>query len=689
MGIYKLVVNNNKKIGVFEANWLETGSFGTSDIASWVSAANGRGVGKDFVAYMAPPGRVSSVFPACAKDVNKDGAQDCCSGDCKLAYRSELYVAADRYDSVVHVWDTATNGTLYNKTITIPANKYWIFTLSCSSGTASACTIWNSLTTSGRRPYLRISASQPVSVVSSNHNDNWLAFASGAGLPALEVGLNGGGEVNCGAGNATFTMTVSNPSAVNAVNVKANVAIGTGLVYGSTSGPLGQPTVAGQSLTWTIPTLSAGATLTQSVTLAQGCSALTVCFNGTNRLPEVRAKAWCLSPWDATKTISDETAINYTLLDQTRPNVISVVPTAQQVGIPAQSLLGLSTSTNYLYSVKETTGVLTPMAPLSFADGNPTKPVLEGCAWTPDGRLMAIDQSQYKSRLVSIDPKTGKITYVSDIIPTGNGGIIGNPLFYSLAAHPDGYLYAALDTSLDGSYPEVVKIDPINGLITEGLNFSPAFGPNSGLTFKRNDEMGSYYCSPPPVITNSGMLSFSSSFTMSDTDGDDFSETFKFSDNKGFGVDVPIYDPLRNIVGSLVITVADLKIVKNATATTFDFAQTVIPQAVTVSDPNSGLVVLKLDLALDGGYLRLDGNYGYILAHVKNPVVVNPMNSVLLEYFRRQPVDWPTPLVATFQASTMLVDRVRAGDTLATTISTTIKAEGTASAAAPVCGNNF
>lgn len=45
----KVVCTPGKKVSVFEANWLETGASGTSDIASFLSSEHGFGAGKKFV----------------------------------------------------------------------------------------------------------------------------------------------------------------------------------------------------------------------------------------------------------------------------------------------------------------------------------------------------------------------------------------------------------------------------------------------------------------------------------------------------------------------------------------------------------------------------------------------------------------------------------------------------------------
>lgn len=54
-GYFFFEVTSDATISVFETNWLETGSYGTSDIATYISAEDGTGAGKYFQAYMGPP----------------------------------------------------------------------------------------------------------------------------------------------------------------------------------------------------------------------------------------------------------------------------------------------------------------------------------------------------------------------------------------------------------------------------------------------------------------------------------------------------------------------------------------------------------------------------------------------------------------------------------------------------------
>ena len=53
---YLYELTSDELVSVFETNWLETGSYGTSDIAMYISSETGTGAGTFFNAYMGPPG---------------------------------------------------------------------------------------------------------------------------------------------------------------------------------------------------------------------------------------------------------------------------------------------------------------------------------------------------------------------------------------------------------------------------------------------------------------------------------------------------------------------------------------------------------------------------------------------------------------------------------------------------------
>ncbi len=54
-GYYFFEVTATNLISVYECNWMETGSYGTSDTASYISSEEGTGAGKYFETYMGPP----------------------------------------------------------------------------------------------------------------------------------------------------------------------------------------------------------------------------------------------------------------------------------------------------------------------------------------------------------------------------------------------------------------------------------------------------------------------------------------------------------------------------------------------------------------------------------------------------------------------------------------------------------
>ena len=54
-GYYFFEVTSSELVSVFETNWLETGSYGTSDIATFISSKEGTGAGTYFQTYMGPP----------------------------------------------------------------------------------------------------------------------------------------------------------------------------------------------------------------------------------------------------------------------------------------------------------------------------------------------------------------------------------------------------------------------------------------------------------------------------------------------------------------------------------------------------------------------------------------------------------------------------------------------------------
>ncbi len=159
-GVFRLSCTAGKSISVFEANWLETGSPGTSDIASMVSSRDGTTAGKAFLVYMAPPGKENNVKIPGTTDT--------------YDYGSHAYLFS-RDTATVRVRDAFTNGQKIDRSYQIIAGNY----VDCYLDLDEWRSIYNG---SGKpdggpeRPYLLITSDKPISVFATNFNDNWMAY---------------------------------------------------------------------------------------------------------------------------------------------------------------------------------------------------------------------------------------------------------------------------------------------------------------------------------------------------------------------------------------------------------------------------------------------------------------------------------------------------------------------------------
>lgn len=158
--VFRLTCSAGKKVSVFEGNWFETGSPGTSDMATMVSSENGTSAGTYFLSYMAPPG-------------NEQNVRDPFTNTLFGKRLSHLYLFA-RDSATVTVRDANTGGTKINRTYQILPNRY----VDCALDEAQWMSIYNGTgTPSGPdRPYLEVSSNRPVSVMNSNFNDNWMMY---------------------------------------------------------------------------------------------------------------------------------------------------------------------------------------------------------------------------------------------------------------------------------------------------------------------------------------------------------------------------------------------------------------------------------------------------------------------------------------------------------------------------------
>ena len=226
--LYKLVVSPAyNRCTAYESNWMETGSFGTSDDASSVSSSNGYSMGNLFVAYIGPPGLQANVANPAGEATNIWAA----SG----GYGSHLYINAAEDNTGVTVTDVDTNGGVVNFSFSLQRDKYFDFVIDT--------TMYNAMKTNGRRPYVRVTSNKPVAVMSGNFNDNWLMFATGARPMAMKT------NASLDTADATCNQTITLQARCD--NINSSTMTATSMTISAPSGAtLGSPTLAsGSSVT--------------------------------------------------------------------------------------------------------------------------------------------------------------------------------------------------------------------------------------------------------------------------------------------------------------------------------------------------------------------------------------------------------------------------------------------------------
>ncbi len=228
-------VESDQPVNVFEANWLETGRVGTSDVFTYVSALDSMGasdVGQEFVAYVGPPGHETRA-------VGVEGSF------------SHLYIAGLVPNTTVTVTDVDTGGSLFQEQLTI-ANADDIVDVRITEAQYNALNNVDG----GIRPYLRVQADQPVSVGVSNWNDNWLAFASGVQPASLSISISHASDIECNT-STSFQVTVTNDGDVAVQNTVLDVTTIAGLTLSNQPSPIGN--------------LAAGASNVQTIVGSIGC----------------------------------------------------------------------------------------------------------------------------------------------------------------------------------------------------------------------------------------------------------------------------------------------------------------------------------------------------------------------------------------------------------------------------------
>lgn len=158
--VFRVTCTAGKRVSVFEGNWFETGSPGTSDMATMISAENGTTSGTRFLTYMAPPGNQQNVInPFTGKAFGQ-----------RLTH---VYIFA-KDGATVTVKDAYSNGQKFTRTVNIAAERYADVFLTETEWK----NIYNGTGTpvGPERPYLLIESDKEVSVMNTNFNDNWMLY---------------------------------------------------------------------------------------------------------------------------------------------------------------------------------------------------------------------------------------------------------------------------------------------------------------------------------------------------------------------------------------------------------------------------------------------------------------------------------------------------------------------------------
>lgn len=183
--VFRVKCTPGKNVLVFEANWLETGNPGTSDIATMASSDNGTSSGTNFIVYMSPPG-------------NEQNVTNPFTGTLFGQRLTHAYIFAED-SAIVTVKDLYTGGTDFSRNYTIPAGRY----VDCYLTETEWKAIYNGTgTTAGgpERPYLQVLSNNPVSVMITNFNDNWMMYFGSSRIQGIEI-QNGTGSTTAKPGD--------------------------------------------------------------------------------------------------------------------------------------------------------------------------------------------------------------------------------------------------------------------------------------------------------------------------------------------------------------------------------------------------------------------------------------------------------------------------------------------------------
>ncbi len=194
--VFRISCSAGKRVSVFEADWLETGSIGTSDIGTMCSSLEGGSSGQDFLIYLAPPGNEQNVRNPFTNTLF--GQQ-----------LTHAYLFSFNDTCHVTIKDAYTNGADLTKTFTVLPGRY----ADCYLTVAEWKGIYNGTgSNSGpERPYVLIQSDKPISVMNTNFNDNWMMYCGSS----LEQGFTQTSTSSVNSARPGDTVTVSSTLVFN------------------------------------------------------------------------------------------------------------------------------------------------------------------------------------------------------------------------------------------------------------------------------------------------------------------------------------------------------------------------------------------------------------------------------------------------------------------------------------------
>lgn len=213
--VFRIQCTPGKRVSVFECNWMETGSPGTSDMASMISSEAGTDSGQEFLVYLLPPGKQDNVVNPFTSSVFGGSFSHC-------------YLFADNQNANVTIKDAKTNGNVISRTYQVEAGRYADAFFSLAE--------WRSLyngdgnpNSGPDRPYLLIESDAPISVMSANTNDNWMLYFGSSRENAF--GMTGSSAQTMAIPGDTVLVSTTLTNGSQPVNTpELSVAVGSGAV---------------------------------------------------------------------------------------------------------------------------------------------------------------------------------------------------------------------------------------------------------------------------------------------------------------------------------------------------------------------------------------------------------------------------------------------------------------------------